>query len=131
MLRASKHALALRVLSLLIGSAAIGGCTLATDVTVPGTLIKVGGDEQTAAANTALPTPLTVAVVNQFGQTLQNVTVNWSIASGGGSLSSNALLSDEGGLASVGYTTGPTAGQAVIKARVNGVPDLSFNILIT
>jgi Big-like domain-containing protein len=131
MLRTLRHALALRALTLVIGSAAIGACTLATDVTAPGGLIKVSGDGQTAAANTALPTPLTVAVVNQFGQTLQNVTVNWIIASGGGSLSSSAMLSDEGGLASVTYTTGPTAGQAVIKARVNGVPDLSFNIQIT
>lgn len=131
MLRSSKQAIAIRALSLVIGSAAIGGCTLATDVTVPGGLIKVSGDEQTAPANTALPTPLTVAVVNQFGETLQNVTVNWIISSGGGSLSSSAMLSDEGGLASVTYTTGPTAGQAIIKARVNGVPDLAFNILIT
>ena len=76
---------------------------MATDVTVPGGLIKVSGDDQTAPANTALLTPLTVAVVNQFGQTLQNVTVNWIISSGGGSLSSSAMLSDEGGLASVTY----------------------------
>jgi hypothetical protein len=62
---------------------------------------------------------------------LSSLQLSWRLSTGGGSLSSTAMLSDEGGLASVTYTTGPTAGQAVIKARVNGVPDLAFNILIT
>jgi hypothetical protein len=130
MLRTLKRDVAFRMVAVIMAAASVSGCTLDTDVTAPGSLIKVSGDRQTAPVNTPLPVLLTVAVVNQFGQTLQNVTVTWSIASGGGSLSSNTLLSDEGGLASVTYTTGPTAGQAIIKAQVHEVPALSFSILI-
>lgn len=131
MLRALRHVIGLSTLPLVIGTAAISGCTLNTDVSAPGGLIKYSGDQQTGPANTALPTALGVLVVNQFGERLKNIPVNWSIASGGGSLSSAVVLSDESGLASVTYTTGPTAGQAVINAGVHGVPGLSFNILIT
>jgi hypothetical protein len=74
---------------------------------------------------------LGVLVVNQFGERLKNIPVNWSIASGRGSLSSAMTLSDDSGLASVTYTTGPTSGQANIKAGTHGVPPLTFNILIT
>lgn len=130
MLRTLKHAVAIRMLVVIVGAAAVSGCTLNTDVSAPGGLLKYAGDQQVAAPNTALPTDLGVLVVNQFGERLKNITVNWSIASGGGSLSSNAVLSDDSGQASVTYTTGPTAGQAVIKAQVHGVPAVSFNILI-
>ena len=131
MLRALRHVLGLSTLAVVIGAAAISGCSLNTDVSAPGGLIKYSGDEQTGPANTELPTPLGVLVVNQFGERLKNVPVNWSIASGGGSLTSGMTLSDDSGLASVIYTAGPTAGQAIIKAGAHGLLPVSFNILIT
>jgi hypothetical protein len=131
MLRTLRHVVGLSTLTLFIGAAAISGCSLNTDVSAPGGLIKYSGDQQTGPANTALPAPLGLLVVNQFGERLKNVPVNWSIASGGGSLSSAMTLSDDSGLASVTYTTGPTAGQANIMAGVHGVPPVTFNILIT
>jgi len=131
MLRAIRHISGLTTLPLLIVAAAVNGCTLNTDVSIPGGLIKYSGDQQTGPPNTELPTPLGVLVVNQFGERLKNIPVNWSIASGGGSLSSAVTLSDDSGVASVTYTTGPTAGQANIKAGAHGVPALTFNILIT
>jgi hypothetical protein len=131
MFRALRRIFGPSTLPLLIVAAAVSGCTLNTDVSIPGGLIKYSGDQQTGPANTELPTPLGVLVVNQFGERLKNIPVNWSIASGGGSLSSAMTLSDESGLASVTYTTGPTAGQANIKAGAHGVPALTFNILIT
>jgi hypothetical protein len=130
MLRILKHAAAIRMLAVIMGAAAITGCTLNTDVSAPGGLIKYSGDLQIAAPNTALPTQLGVLVVSQFGERLKNIAVSWSITSGGGSLSSNLELSDESGVAAVTYTTGPTVGQAVIQAQVHGVPALTFNIQI-
>lgn len=106
-------------------------CTLETDVSGPGGLIKFSGDMQTVTTNTMLPTPIAVLVVNQFGERLKNVTVNWTIESGGGSLSAPSSLTDETGLASVDYTSGPTAGEAVIRAQVHGVPPLRFHITIS
>jgi hypothetical protein len=86
---------------------------------------------QTAPANTQLPVPFTILVVNQFGEKLRNVTVNWSITAGGGSLSETSNRTDESGLSSVTYTTGPTPGTATIQAKVSGIPPLSFTVTIT
>lgn len=121
----------LRALSVALIAAAANGCTLETDVSGPGGLIKYSGDMQTVTTNTTLPTPLTVLVVNQFGERLKNVTVNWTIESGGGTLSAPSSITDETGLASVDYTSGPTAGEAVIRAQVHGVPALRFHITIS
>jgi hypothetical protein len=133
MSRALRHALSPRKVALLIALAAVtGGCSLNTDVSLPGGgLIKFSGDLQSAPTNTPLPTDLAVMVVTQFGEPLQNVTVTWTIASGGGTLSATSTVTDENGIAAVSYTTGTTAGPVVIEARVSGVPPLSFNITVT
>jgi hypothetical protein len=131
MLRIPRRDVVLRSLICLVVFAAVGACTLSTDVSAPGALLKYGGDEQTAPANTVLPTDLTVLVVNQFGERLKNITVNWSIVSGGGTLSSNSTLTDDSGLAAVTYTTGPAAGLAVIRVQVSGPPAITFSATIT
>jgi hypothetical protein len=121
----------LAVVLALIGA---GGCTLNTDVSVgPAGLIKVPeGDGQSAAISTALPLPLSVIVVNQFGERLNTTTVTWTIMSGGGTLSAPTTVTDETGTASVNYTTGPTAGQALIRASVvNGSLLVTFSVTIT
>lgn len=110
------------------------GCTLDTDVNVgPAGLIKVPeGDGQTVGTNTLLPTPLSVIVVNQFGERLRNVVVSWTIASGGGVLSASSTVTDELGVASVNYTTGAMAGQVVIQATAsNGILLVSFSVTVT
>jgi Big-like domain-containing protein len=119
--------------AVLLALVAAGGCTLDTNVSVgPAGLIKIpDGDGQTAATSTTLPTPLSVIVVNQFGERLPDVTVNWAIASGGGMLSATSTQTDALGVASVNYTTGATAESVVIQARVQGVPPLTFNITVT
>lgn len=123
-------------LKLVVVLALIGasGCTLDTDVNVgPAGLIKVpDGDGQTAGINTPLPVPLSVIVVNQFGERLANTVVSWTIASGGGTLSATSTVTDELGVASVNYTTGATAGQAIIQATAsNGILIVSFTVTVT
>lgn len=110
--------------ALLLGAAS--ACTLNTDVSGPGGVIKQSGDEQSGPVNTELPLPLTVLVVTQFGEPIEGATVNWSIVSGGGTLSSNVTITDETGVASVTYTAGPTTGDVTIRAQVHGVPPLAF-----
>jgi hypothetical protein len=121
----------LRALVLLIGVGAVAGCTLNTEAMGVGQVAIFAGDNQSQPVNTLLPQPLQVLVVTQLGEPLENVEVNWSIAAGGGSLSTNVTLTDAGGIASVSYTTGPTPGHAVIVAQVNGVQPLSFDETIT
>ena len=126
-----KHPFRLQMLALLMAGAAASGCTLNTDVSQPSAVVKYGGDQQSAPVNTMLPTPLAVIVTSQFGERLNNIAVNWTIASGGGSLSSSTTQTNDSGIASVDYTTGPVAGPVVIKAQVHGIPPLTFNVTIT
>jgi Big-like domain-containing protein len=126
-----RTALLLRKLALVATLAGVIGCTLNTDVSGPSGILKFSGDPPPTPANTALAGPLQVIVFTQFGERLQNVTVNWTIVSGGGTLSATSTLTDDGGVASVDYTTGPTAGQAKVQARVSGLPALTFNITVT
>lgn len=131
MFRAFRLALSPGYVVLLATLVAASGCSLNTDVSGPAAMIKSGGDQQSAPTNTALPLPLAVLVVTQFGEPIPNLTVNWAIRSGGGGLSEPSTLTNENGIASVNYTTGATAGSAVIEARVGDVPPLTFTITIT
>lgn len=117
--------------ALLITLVAVSACSLSTDLSGPAAIVQVSGDQQTAPTNTPLAAPLAVIVVTQFGERLRNVTVTWSIVSGGGTLSATSTQTDDGGIAEVNYTTGATAGQVVIHARVQGLPPLAFNITTT
>jgi len=121
----------LGAIGLLIAIGAFAGCSLNTEVTGVGQVSTYAGDNQSAPVNTLLPQPLQVLVISQLGEPMENVSVNWSIGAGGGSLSSDVTLTNAQGIASVNYTTGPTSGHAVIIAQVNGVEPLSFDETIT
>jgi hypothetical protein len=121
----------LGVFGLLTILGVIAGCSLNTEVTGVGQVSTYSGDNQSSPVNTVLPQPLAVLVVSQLGEPMENVSVSWSIASGGGSLSSNITLTNANGIATVNYTTGPAPGKAVIVAQVNGVEPLSFDETIT
>ncbi|MDP9200647.1 MAG: Ig-like domain-containing protein [Gemmatimonadota bacterium] len=129
MFRALRHAFSTRIVALTL--VAMSSCTLGTDVSGPAAVIRFSGDEQTAPVNTTLTTPLAVAVVNQVLEPLPNITVTWTIISGGGTLSAASTQTDESGIASVTYKTGDTAGPVVIEAEVRGLPTVVFNITVT
>ena len=119
---------------LVFAAATVGGvadCSLEVGTNTPSTMVKESGDTQSAAANTQLPVPFTILVVNQFGEMLHNVPVTWQITSGGGSLSESSNKTTESGLSSVTYTTGPASGTATIDAKVHGIPPLTFTVTIT
>jgi hypothetical protein len=130
MLRALVNSLSLRKVVLLVTLAGAGGCTLNTDVSGPTLVLKVSGEGQQGPKSTALPTPLAVAVFNQFGGRLRNITVTWTITSGGGALSETSTVTDDTGTASVIYTTGPTAGIETVQAKAEGLPALTFSITV-
>jgi hypothetical protein len=122
-----------RIIPLFIGMVALSSCSLNTDVSGPSTVVKVSGDNQSEPINTALPTPLSVIVVTQFGEPVKNVTVTWSETSGsavGGTLSATTTLTDATGIASITYTTGPNTGLVTIQAKVSGIPALSFLVTV-
>ncbi len=131
MLRSVNRSVAVRAVALAFASAILTGCTLSTETNDPVQMVKTNGDEQTAAVNTALPLPFEVIVVNQFGEPLKGIVVNWTITAGGGSLSGTPTMTDETGKTSVTYTTGPTSGAATINAQVHGLFPVIFTVTIS
>jgi Bacterial Ig-like domain (group 1) len=131
MLRSVNRSAAVRAVALVIVSAILNGCTLTTETNDPAQMVKTNGDQQTAAVNTVLPLPFEVIVVNQFGEPLKDVVVNWTITAGGGSISGTPTVTDETGKTSVTYTTGPTSGTATINAQVHGLFPVIFTVTIS
>jgi len=130
MFRAPRHALSPRKALFLITLVAAIGCSLETDVEGPAAIVKVSGEPQSGAVNTAFPTELAVRIVNQFGQPIQGATVAWTVVSGGGSVSATSTTTDASGIAFVIYTSGATTGLVIVRAQVGGVPPLTFNLTV-
>jgi len=130
MLRSVRRFAAIPRFALLAASVLLGGCSLDTDVSDPSAMIRYQGDNQTVAPSTPLPTDLGTIVVNQFGERIKNVTVNWSIVSGGGTLGATSSITDDSGIASVSYTSGTTTGTVIIQAKVTGLLPLTFTVTV-
>ena len=84
----------------------------------------VSGDGQRSATNAPLPDPLVVLVHDANGLAVANVTVDFSVASGGGSITASALT-DAAGHASATWTLG-TAGPNTARASIGGVTPVDF-----
>lgn len=131
-MRATKrHALSNRSLIVLATVLAVSGCSLNTDVSQPAQIQIVQGNNQSAATNTTLPTKLGVIVVTQFGEAVSGVGVQWTVASGGGSVDQVLTQTDDTGIATTSYTTGATTGTATIQAKAPGLPLVTFTVNIT
>lgn len=127
---ASRRSLVQCCFALVLG-AALSGCAINTDVSGPSALIKTSGDQQSAPINTTLPNALVVTVITQFGEPIRNSSITWTIVSGGGALSGFTTVTDDVGNAHATYTTGSTAGQALIKASTTNGLFTNFGVTIT
>jgi hypothetical protein len=90
------------------------------------TLAKVSGDSQSVASGSA-GQPLVVKALDQFGNAVPGVTINWA-ATGGGTLSVSAIATDANGLAQVVLTTGATPGSYTITASSGTVTPIMFQM---
>lgn len=80
------------------------------------------GDNQTAAAGTAVPVAPGVIIRDQSGNPVAGTTVTFSVTSGGGSITGAVVASNAQGLAAVGsWTLGPTAGANTLQAAAPGL----------
>ena len=121
-----------RMLTLIVATAALSGCSLNTDIGGPTAIVILNGQNQMAATSTTLPTAFTVLVVGSFNVPMPDEPVTWSIvAPGGGSLSTTSSVTDQNGLASTTYTTGSTAGAVKIQASSNSLTPVLFNVTVT
>ena len=77
------------------------------------------GQAQIAPVSTALPTPLAVLVTDANANPVSGATVNWTVATGGGSVSAASSVSNASGIATIVWTLGASAGtQSVTAASV-------------
>ena len=107
------------------------GCDDDDDPFVPvvTTITMTSGTPQTVARNAASQ-PLTVTVRDQNGDPLSGRTVNWAVASGGGTLASTSSVTNAQGVATMTYTAGATAGAASVTASVGTLTPITFNITV-
>jgi adhesin/invasin len=98
-------------------TATVNGTTVQDNATVtvttgpPASIAINGGNNQTAAAGSAVSTDPSVIVKDAGGNPVANVDVTFAVASGGGSVSGATPKTNGSGIATVGsWTLGPTAG---------------------
>ncbi len=74
------------------------------------------GNQQKGTAGKFLSYPLRVAVTDINGNAVPNTTVSFIVTSGGGSMKSSQVITDERGYASAIWKLGPSVGQNSVKA---------------
>lgn len=79
------------------------------------------GDGQTATVGTPLTQPLRVVALDASDAPVSGVTVQWSVLSGGGTLSAASTATGADGIAAVTFTLGPAAGPEQAQASVAGL----------
>ncbi|MDZ4675285.1 MAG: hypothetical protein SGI84_12575 [Gemmatimonadota bacterium] len=99
-----------------VGAAQFGATAT---VGAPSLIVIVRGNNQVAAPGSQLPVPLEIAVRDQFGNTVRNALVRWSVVQGGGELGLTETLTDGSGVALSAYRMGPTSGTNVVRATLD------------
>ena len=106
-----------------VGTNELLGAFSATAVAGPAAQIAAAaGDGQTAAHGTQVSVPPAVRVTDQYGNPASGITVTFSVASGGGSITGTTASPDGNGIATVGsWTLGPTPGPNTLTATAQGL----------
>ena len=86
----------------------------------PAAVTILSGDGQSAAANTALPSPLRVLLSDANGNSVSGTVVDWAIASGTGSLDATSGVTTATGTDARLFTTGGTTAPATVSATAHG-----------
>lgn len=96
--------------------------TASFDVQLPPSQLQVvSGGAQTALVGAALPAPVVLRVTAVDALPVAGVTVNFSVTTGGGSLSAPSAVSDANGDVSVNWTLGALPGVQAIDATFAGL----------
>ncbi|MCU1278989.1 MAG: Fibronectin type domain protein [bacterium] len=84
-------------------------------------LIKVSGDAQTGAAGAKLPSSLVVKAIDDGGNPVAGVGVQWSSIMGGGSITPASVMTGADGTASADATLGPSGTSYSFQAAVTSL----------
>jgi hypothetical protein len=107
-------------LLLATGTVQCGGGEKVGPPPVPSAIEIAGGDGQVASVNDALPDPLVVKVIDEAGDPVEGVIVQWD-AHGTGDVSPATVVTGADGRASVSRWLGDTPGQQTTTASVAGL----------
>lgn len=97
----------------------------------PARIRIVSGDDQTGQAGARLNGALVVEVLDEDDRALPGVAVQWSVASGGGSVDPATATTDGSGRASTSWTLGSTVGAQRVNASATGAGTVSFDAVAT
>ncbi|HXT15687.1 MAG TPA: leishmanolysin-related zinc metalloendopeptidase [Gemmatimonadaceae bacterium] len=90
------------------------------------------GNNQTAAAGSAVATAPSVKVTDALGNAAAGAVVTFAVASGGGSVTGGTTTTDASGVATVGrWTLGSAAGTNTLTATVANVSPVTFTATAT
>jgi hypothetical protein len=91
------------------------------------TLAKNSGDNQAAAIGNAVPIAPSVIVRDANGNPKSGITVNFAVASGGGSITGSPAVTNASGIAAVGsWTLGNSVGGNSLTASAASLPPVTF-----
>jgi trimeric autotransporter adhesin len=93
----------------------------------PGQLTLRGGGAQTAVAGSALPDSVRVRLLATDGLALSDVPLAIAVATGGGLVSADTLVTDANGDIAFAWTLGSVAGAQTLTVRGAGVSDLTVS----
>ncbi len=113
------------------GVASPAAFSLSNLANLPTSITLLGGNNQTVAAGTAFPTPLSVTVRNALNDPVANATVTFTPPPSGASavLSAPTANTNSLGVASVTATANGTGGSYGVSAAVSGVASpVTFNL---
>jgi acetyl esterase/lipase len=123
------RSLALRCALALLPLAGCGGGDLAAPRAVPAALVVVAGNEQEAAAGTAVAQAPTVEARDRGGAPLAGVSVSFTVTGGGGTAMPDAVVTRADGRAALlAWVLGPAPGQNSLRAAVAGLPDVGADL---
>ena len=111
----------------------LNGISAQTTVDVqPATqLVTLRGENQSGIVGASLPVSMTVQALAANGHFVSGATVNFTAASGTGSVSQSSVTTDVGGLASTKLTLGQTIGTYTFTATLAGVPTATTRVTAT
>jgi len=92
----------------------------------PTSFTKVTGDGQEATRGITLPNALIVEVLDEFGNPVVGVDVDFAVTEGGGSVDPATAQIDETGRAQTAWTLGPNPGDNTATASIAGFAALEF-----
>lgn len=112
-------------------AASLISATSCITISEPGTGLAVfsivGGNNQVVVVGTMAPQPLRVRALDETTGAMPGVTINWTIVSGEGVLSTTSTVTDESGYSAINFTASNTVGPVLVRATAEDLR-LTFTV---